>query len=589
VNAVATIWAVLGIAATQDARAIRRAYAQRLKVSSPEDDAEGFQRLRAAYEQAMMLAAQAQQAGSETVTPRPEESPPPTVDEPPVAATPAADPAASADEEMRVAAELFSRLEVALRGAAPDNPVREVQLLEALLLDPCMKRLDIHQRAEFALATMLAERIPRSDHLLETAAIYFTWDKRAHESSLSTPARQLLARTHEVSFLKTLRQRNDKYTRAWERLQSGQASRWRWLRANLVAEPEELQLLRALNDGHQNPLAEIPPDTQRWWEKFAQRPRISRGLLFTGLAFTFMALIGAAAAYLNDREQVSLLAAAGIVGLWLAATLVAVAFKYFAIDFPAHRIHQRWRGTPPVPLALGWLPVGISLLFAAVAVRGIPWAAWVVALLAVANWLWASQVAGPVPAASLRQNILDARWVRVILASFPLLFWLLTLAEEPLGFSSVTYISFVFVLLASGIARPLQSWMYRMLLDWRRRALAAAAVLVLVMGCMAWVVIGGRVETAKPWIVPAVMGLTLVRRASPFGLFIWHWLVPPIALLVSWGVAAFVVESYDLDPNTLEYPSSRAVITGALVFLAGAVYSLGREIIEALWKRDETS
>ena len=43
-------WAVLDIAPTQDARQIKRAYAARLKVVRPDEDATGFQALREAYE-----------------------------------------------------------------------------------------------------------------------------------------------------------------------------------------------------------------------------------------------------------------------------------------------------------------------------------------------------------------------------------------------------------------------------------------------------------------------------------------------------------------------------------------------------------
>lgn len=51
-------WQILGIEATQDLREIKKAYARLLKVTRPDDDPQGFQRLRDAFDEAQYLAQQ---------------------------------------------------------------------------------------------------------------------------------------------------------------------------------------------------------------------------------------------------------------------------------------------------------------------------------------------------------------------------------------------------------------------------------------------------------------------------------------------------------------------------------------------------
>jgi hypothetical protein len=78
-------WQELGIAPTDDESAIRRAYAVRLKRTRPEDDPEGFRRLRTAYEAALAITRYKQQRVGVRSPPaeRPIVEPPAPPDKPP--------------------------------------------------------------------------------------------------------------------------------------------------------------------------------------------------------------------------------------------------------------------------------------------------------------------------------------------------------------------------------------------------------------------------------------------------------------------------------------------------------------------------
>ena len=62
---------ILGIEATKDERALKSAYREKLTVTNPEDDPEGFKRLRRAYEEACGYARETEDAeGDEQEPPR---------------------------------------------------------------------------------------------------------------------------------------------------------------------------------------------------------------------------------------------------------------------------------------------------------------------------------------------------------------------------------------------------------------------------------------------------------------------------------------------------------------------------------------
>ncbi|WP_155006371.1 hypothetical protein [Sphingomonas hengshuiensis] len=180
-------WRTLGIAPTNDTRAIRRAYAARLKTIDVEADPAAFIALREAFEDATQQAAWLDEKGEErewnweeeaesapeAATPEPEPEPP----APSLAPQPWAPRTPDYYEGHATAlAELLHRNDLAPRPLPSTIDRREMlDHWRVIVSDPRMDRIDFAADVEAWIAQLVGYTIPFSDTLILPVTEYFGW------------------------------------------------------------------------------------------------------------------------------------------------------------------------------------------------------------------------------------------------------------------------------------------------------------------------------------------------------------------------------------------------------------------------------
>ncbi len=247
-------WDVLGIEPTNDRKAIRSAYAAKLKAINPDEDVAGFSRLRQAREEALWLAKEgraiqdpdAREAelndwfGGEFDDPMDDMAGPapmaPLAPLPPLDTQP--DPAADAPPPDPKPGRF---LEIVFPGGEfTDVPLTAEEyeeaaaLMQAIFADAQGAAIDKQGGIEDWLAHYLASGWPRTGPLVEDAVAAFGWDRDAGRIDEYAPVAFLNARLHALSFLKELEKPDHEWHNAYLELRKpGPRSKLPWQGANI--------------------------------------------------------------------------------------------------------------------------------------------------------------------------------------------------------------------------------------------------------------------------------------------------------------------------------------------------------------------
>ena len=407
------IWAELGIAADSDRDTIRRAYARKLRVTNPEDDAEGFKRLRAAYEQALQHAEWVGRWGDEDdeddfseaangfslaeieAMAQPLDRPEPMArwDDPaPSTADDSAETRAlHADRDRDLAAlrATMAELDNALRGVwrAPDADIE--RSFGDLLASPAMGEIAARDDVERWTARLIADTIPKSDAILAQAVAAFGWnDQNAFRGDYAV--HEVLARLEEWRLIAALGKPTHKLHFAWKTLTRKPV--WRPLWRFQALSPGHTRDIRTLL-GDFGPVSpglhfSFNAASVERWQAFFAKPRLTGAMLLLAFAVWIGVHFGLGTIPALHR-RVPYAVGGVVAALSLAAPWIALH-----VARQTHRLEQVGNARSSA-FRIGWAAAFAVLGIGAILLPTAPAGAIAVAILSVLIFGWMVVAADP--------------------------------------------------------------------------------------------------------------------------------------------------------------------------------------------------